>query len=121
MIHITLAYSPLPRSVQEWNLDLPAGTTAGEALNRLTGLLATMATGSSSYSATSPQSTAPLTVAVWGRKVPPHHVLRDGDRVEVLRPLRVDPKLARRERFQQQGARNAGLFARRRPGAKAGY
>jgi len=37
------------------------------------------------------------------------------------RPLRVDPKLARRERFGQQGARAAGLFARRRPGAKPGY
>ena len=48
-------------------------------------------------------------------------VLREGDRVEVLRELRVDPKVARRERFNQQGARSTGLFARRRPGAKSGY
>jgi putative ubiquitin-RnfH superfamily antitoxin RatB of RatAB toxin-antitoxin module len=49
------------------------------------------------------------------------HVLNPTDRVEVLRGLRVDPKVARRERFQKQGARTAGLFAKRRPGAKPGY
>ena len=63
----------------------------------------------------------PGQVGVWGRKAPPDQPLRDRDRVEVWRPLRVDPKLARRERFGQQGARAAGLFARRRPGAKPGY
>jgi len=41
--------------------------------------------------------------------------------VEIWRPLRVDPKLARRERFGRQGARSAGLFAKRRPGSKPGY
>jgi len=33
----------------------------------------------------------------------------------------VDPKVARRERFARQGAKTAGLFAKRRAGAKAGY
>jgi putative ubiquitin-RnfH superfamily antitoxin RatB of RatAB toxin-antitoxin module len=47
--------------------------------------------------------------------------LRDQDRVEVYRPLRVDPKVARRERFVKQGARAAGLFVKRRVGAKPGY
>jgi putative ubiquitin-RnfH superfamily antitoxin RatB of RatAB toxin-antitoxin module len=41
--------------------------------------------------------------------------------VEIYRPLRVDPKVARRERFVKQGARTAGLFVKKRPGAKAGY
>ncbi|MGH8819682.1 MAG: RnfH family protein, partial [Rhodoferax sp.] len=31
------------------------------------------------------------------------------------------PKVARRERFRKQGARTAGLFAKKRPGAKPGY
>ena len=44
-----------------------------------------------------------------------------GDRLELLRPLRVDPKVARRERFVGQGARSSGLFAKRRPNSKAGY
>jgi hypothetical protein len=51
----------------------------------------------------------------------PQQVLQDLDRVEIYRPLKVDPKVARRTRFVEQGARTAGLFARKRPGAKAGY
>ena len=60
-------------------------------------------------------------VGLWGRKAPLDRTLHDGDRVELYRPLRVDPKRARRERFGRQGARTAGLFARRRPGSKPGY
>ena len=60
-------------------------------------------------------------VAVWGKSVDKNTVLKHGDRLEVLRPLLVDPKEARRLRFNQQGSRAAGLFATRRQGAKAGY
>lgn len=60
-------------------------------------------------------------VAVWGKPKSLDHILKDLDRVEVLRGLRVDPKVARRERFQKQGSRAAGLFASRRSGAKQGY
>ncbi len=67
------------------------------------------------------QSSLDWQTAVWGKPVEPSHVLKDGDRLEVLRPLRVDPKVARRERFQKQGAKTAGLFAKRRVGAKPGY
>jgi sulfur carrier protein len=59
--------------------------------------------------------------AVWGKRVNASTVLQDGDRLALLRPLKVDPKEARRLRFNQQGSRAAGLFAQRRPGAKAGY
>ena len=62
-----------------------------------------------------------LACGVWGRKVPHSHVLQDGDRVELYRALLVDPKVARRERFVGQGTKSAGLFAKRRAGAKAGY
>jgi putative ubiquitin-RnfH superfamily antitoxin RatB of RatAB toxin-antitoxin module len=41
--------------------------------------------------------------------------------LEFYRALRVDPKVARRERFNKQGSRGAGLFSKRRPGAKPGY
>ena len=58
---------------------------------------------------------------LWGRSAPLTQALRDGDRVELYRPLTVDPKVARRERFARQGARTTGLFARRRPGGKSGY
>lgn len=55
-----------------------------------------------------------LAVSVWGRIAAPDARLREGDRIELTRALRVDPKVARRERFKRQGSRAAGLFARRR-------
>ncbi len=68
-----------------------------------------------------PQLLRQLDVGIWGRKVVLSHVLRDNDRIEIYRPLTVDPKVARRERFVRQGAKSAGLFSKRRSGAKAGY
>ena len=43
-------------------------------------------------------------VGVWGRSAAAAQSLRDRDRVEVYRPLLVDPKEARRLRYRQQGA-----------------
>lgn len=40
------------------------------------------------------------TVGVWGRKERLTHVLRDQDRIELVRPLIVDPKEARRVRYK---------------------
>ena len=40
--------------------------------------------------------------AVFGLAVEPSEPLRDGDRVELLRPLQIDPKEARRRRAQRQ-------------------
>jgi len=37
-------------------------------------------------------------LGVFGRLRPPDHPLHDGDRVEVYRPLRIDPREARRKR-----------------------
>ena len=44
-----------------------------------------------------PQIVAPVCCAVFGRVVPLSQPLRDGDRVEILRPLQVDPKEQRRQ------------------------
>lgn len=41
-------------------------------------------------------------IAVFGQRVTPRHVLADGDRVELLRGLMIDPKAARRARAQAQ-------------------
>jgi putative ubiquitin-RnfH superfamily antitoxin RatB of RatAB toxin-antitoxin module len=38
------------------------------------------------------------TTGVWGKEVPRNRLLRNGDRVELYRPLRIDPREARRER-----------------------
>lgn len=48
--------------------------------------------------------------AIWGKKVRPDVLLHEGDRIEITRGLKVDPKIARRERFRNQGRRGAGLF-----------
>ena len=109
-MQVTVVYSPAPRQVIERVLDLPEGATAREAL------------AASALLNDCPElGAAPLDVGVWGRACGPGQVLEEGDRLEIYRPLRVDPKVARRERFARQGARSAGLFANRRPGAKQGY
>jgi putative ubiquitin-RnfH superfamily antitoxin RatB of RatAB toxin-antitoxin module len=109
VISITVAYSPAPRVLHEITLTLATGALVSDALaacaldERFSAVFNAPALG------------------LWGKRVAPTHTLADHDRVEIYRPLRVDPKVARRERFKKQGAKSAGLFAQRRPGAKAGY
>jgi putative ubiquitin-RnfH superfamily antitoxin RatB of RatAB toxin-antitoxin module len=62
-----------------------------------------------------------LQPGIWGRKVPWTHVVQAGDRIELYRPLKVDPKVARRQRFKRQGKGRTGLFANRKSGSAAGY
>jgi putative ubiquitin-RnfH superfamily antitoxin RatB of RatAB toxin-antitoxin module len=112
-IHITLMYSPAPRVVHERALPLSDGVTVMQALQQ-SGLL----DDCSEIDLSQPEA---FTVCIWGKKTTPNHVLRDLDRIEICRPLTVDPKVARRERFQKQGSNRAGLFSKRRPGAKPGY
>lgn len=101
-VRVTVVYSPAPRDVREWAVDLPAGGTVADAI-----AASALRTEFPSLDA------ATLGVGVWGRKVSPMQAAREGDRIELYRPLRVDPKVARRERFQRQGARATGLFARK--------
>ena len=37
-------------------------------------------------------------VGIYGKLKPPDTILRDGDRIEIYRPLQVDPKESRRHR-----------------------
>jgi putative ubiquitin-RnfH superfamily antitoxin RatB of RatAB toxin-antitoxin module len=39
---------------------------------------------------------------VFGRVVPGEHRLKDGDRVEIYRPLQIDPRTARRARVKSK-------------------
>ncbi len=109
-ISITLVYSPSARQVTEHLLKVEVGTTASQVISH-TGILNDM----------SDSLLQSLELGIWGKKVASHYVLQNGDRIELYRPLTVDPKVARRERFAKQGARTAGLFAKRRVGAKPGY
>ncbi|HQY77818.1 MAG TPA: RnfH family protein [Rhodoferax sp.] len=107
---ITVVYATAPRVIREVEIQLTHGATVADAI-RASGVLEGVCADEADA----------LTVGIWGRKAGLTHVLRDRDRVELCRPLRVDPKVARRERFVRQGAKSAGLFAQRRQGAKAGY
>jgi putative ubiquitin-RnfH superfamily antitoxin RatB of RatAB toxin-antitoxin module len=110
-ISICIAFSPRPREVVEIPLTLEDGTTVAQALECPEFLAQPMARGLPTDG-----------LGIWGKKVGPAHILHDQDRLEIYRPLTVDPKVARRERFVKQGAKKAaGLFARRRVGSKAGY
>jgi putative ubiquitin-RnfH superfamily antitoxin RatB of RatAB toxin-antitoxin module len=40
--------------------------------------------------------------AIFGQRVDAEAVLRDGDRIELLRPLQADPKEARRQRVEER-------------------
>jgi len=44
----------------------------------------------------------PIGIAIHGRAATPAERLHDGDRVELLQPLRIDPKQARRLRAQKR-------------------
>ena len=108
-LNITLVYSPAPRQVTEWILELEPGTTVMQALSAC------------SIFKEFPELADKPKTGIWGRKIQPNQPLSDKDRIEIYRPLRVDPKTARRERFDRQGVKSAGLFTQKRVGAKAGY
>jgi putative ubiquitin-RnfH superfamily antitoxin RatB of RatAB toxin-antitoxin module len=102
LAQVSVLYSPAPREVLEWEVVLPPGATVLQALQ------------ASGLPAAFPEmDLREAEVGIWGRKARLEQPVRDRDRVEVYRPLKVDPKLARRERFRRQGVRAAGLFARK--------
>ncbi|MCW8175635.1 RnfH family protein [Verminephrobacter aporrectodeae] len=103
-VQVTVVVCVAARTLREWTLELPVGATAADALR------------ASGADALLPPQPACPTLGIWGRVVRPDTPLVHLDRVEVYRPLQIDPKTARRERFARQGARAAGLFARPRPG-----
>ncbi len=110
-LRVSVVYAPSARAVVERALDMAVGATVADAL-QASGVLALLQP---------PVPVESVDAGIWGHSAALTQVLQQGDRVEIYRPLTVDPKVARRQRFQRQGARTAGLFARKRPGAKAGY
>lgn len=110
VLQVDVVFSPQARSWIEVALQVRSPCTVGDVLKQ-SGLLARLP----------PDFDLARHVGIWGRKVALGHAVRDLDRIEIYRDLRVDPKVARRERFVQQGARGAGLFSKRRVQAKAGY
>jgi len=95
-LHVSVAYSPRAGEVDEVNLMLEPGATVADAL-RASGLQAR-------YPAAALDA---LPVGVWGAFCRRDDVLRDRDRVELYRPLRVEPMEARRRRQRAQAENGA--------------
>ncbi len=84
-IRVEVVYA-LPERQKLLALEVPKGSTAREAVER-SGLRA-------EFPEIDPDRNA---LGVFGRRCPPDQTLRDGDRVEIYRPLKADPKEVRRE------------------------
>ena len=109
-LRVTVAYSAGARDVVECSMMLPEGADVAQAISQ-SGVLRGL----------KDDAIDALLPTIWGRKVALKQPVQSGDRIELLRALKVDPKVARRERFVKQGAKSAGLFTHRRTGSKAGY
>ena len=72
---------------------LPVGSTVNQAIEA-SGIANMLGDG----------ATAPHRIGIFSRRVHPQDVLQDGDRVEIYRPLQLDPMEARRRRARKVSA-----------------
>ena len=85
-IHIEVAYATPEKQVL-LSLSVPVGTTVAEGIEQ------------SAIQYEFPElKIDPKAVGIFSRKVPLDYLLREGDRIEIYRPLIADPKEARRQR-----------------------
>lgn len=91
---IEVVYCPSPGVNDITRLQLAEGATVADALQ---------ASGVLQRHALAPEG---LRLGVWGKAREATSLLRDHDRVEIYRPLTVDPKEARRLRYKRD--RQAG-------------
>lgn len=94
-----------PDHVLRQELMVPAGTTI-QALRRMPGLSQALRKAWAEAAG----------VGVFGMPKPAREALRDGDRIELWRPLAADPKEARRQRARLKGL-DAAAPRRRKSGA----
>lgn len=104
LMEVEVVCSVGPGEVARCRLALPAGSTAGEVARAALAHWGSREGADPSNAADS----EPL-LAIWGRRCALDKALRDGDRLEWLRPLQVDPKEARRLRYRRTGGRQGGI------------
>ena len=100
-MRVELVWSPHAGDVQHRWLEVEEGATL-EAVLR----------GCADFMAAQRQPLDELRIGIWGRVRPLGTPLRERDRIEVYRPLTVDPKEARRLRYAKRGER---IVSRHRP------
>lgn len=94
-LHVEVAYCPGPGVTDLQALVLAPGATVADAV-QASGILVRHGLDA-----------AALKLGVWGKPKPAEALLRDRDRVEIYRPLIVDPKEARRQRYQRHRGKAA--------------
>lgn len=95
LINVEVVFA-LPSKQRLVSLEVAQGTTAADVV-----LLADLA---SFFPEMGDEFFAQAPLGIFGKalKTPASYCLRDGDRVEVYRPLEIDPKSARQARAQKQ-------------------
>ena len=78
-----------------WSVDLPKNATVADALEAARGLALTTRGAREEI----PWNTAP--VGIFGEPCDRQAIPGDGDRIEIYRPLRSDPRERRRERVRR--------------------
>ncbi|MDK9556567.1 RnfH family protein [Marinobacter sp. M216] len=93
MPHVEVAYAR-PDKQEIVPVTVPEGTTALEAV-KLSGIVGI-------FPEVDPDA---IDMGIFGKviKDPAAHELREGDRVELYRPLKIDPKQARLNRAKKKG------------------
>ncbi len=91
-IRVEVVYADASSQVMR-SVDLAAGATVEDAIH------------ASYILDLAPADFTPARVGIFGRIVARSAVLREGDRVELYRPLKIDPKEARRQRVTRQKTR----------------
>ena len=97
-IDVEVAWSPAPREMRRARVHLASGASVADAVR---------ASGWPEVQAAIGDPASRLVLAVWGQACEAARVLRDGDRVEILRVLEIDPMDARRERYEAAGGAQA--------------
>ena len=87
-VNIEIAYGTAEKQFLQ-SLRVPEGTTARRAVLQ------------SGLAAAFPEADLAAPLGIFGKAVKDSHILREGDRVEIYRPLQADPKEARRKRAAQ--------------------
>ena len=93
-VHVEVAYADRDRQFL-MALELPAGATVADAI---------VASGIERQLSVDVDA---LSVGIWSRPVDRLTAVKDGDRIEIYRPLKIDPKEARRKRAKAKSARSS--------------
>jgi putative ubiquitin-RnfH superfamily antitoxin RatB of RatAB toxin-antitoxin module len=90
-LRVAVAWSARPGEAREVDVALPAGARVLDAIRASGAMVGEGAVDISTQA-----------VGIWGRAAALDAPLADGDRVEIYRPLLMDPKEARRRRAQRR-------------------